>query len=127
MPARACSARPIELALEARDVELARLDSGDVSGRTGHDHGLAAGLSQSFAQLGDVDLHDLRGRRRRLVAPELVDQAVSRNDLVRAQQQDGEQRPLLRSSERQDTSTVSDLERAEKPEVQSRLLQTNRG
>ena len=124
---RACSARAIELALEARDVELVRLDSGDVPGWTGRDHGLAAGLSQSFTQLGDVDLDDLRGRRRRLVAPELVDQAVNRNDLVRPQQEDGEQRTLLRSSERQDTSTVSDLERAEKPEVQSRLLQTNRG
>src|SRR5690242_15142507 len=47
--------------------------------------------------------------------PQLVDQPVGRDDLVRAQQKDRQQRALLRAAKRDDVVAVGDLEWAEDP------------
>ena len=64
----------------------------------------------------DVRLEAMRGRRRRLIAPDLVDQPLDRDDLARVQQQDGENRALLRAPEPKRTPVRPRLERAEQPE-----------
>ena len=62
--------------LEALQVDLLRLDLEQVAGRPRHER---LGRQQ-LAQPRDVDLHDRHRRLGRLVAPELVDQAVARDD-----------------------------------------------
>ena len=51
-----------------------------------------------------------------VVAPELVDQAVGGDDLVRVQQQDRQQRALLDPAERERAIVLGHLERAKEPE-----------
>jgi hypothetical protein len=60
-----------------------------------------------------------RGRRRPL-APERVDQAVARDDLVRAQEQAREQRRVPPGAERDGALAVDNLQRSEDAEL--RLL-----
>jgi len=62
-----------------------------------------------------VHLHLKRVPRRllRLLAPERVDQPVARDDLVRVQQQAGEERRLPTLSEPDGTACVDDFERSE--------------
>ena len=52
-----------------------------------------------------------------LAGPQLLDEPVSRHDALRAQQQNGEQRPLLRAAEREPLAVCADLKRAENAEV----------
>ena len=59
----------------------------------------------------------LRDGLGRLRAPELVDQPVCRDDLVRAREQDGEQRPLPGAAERERTALLDDLERSQNAEL----------
>ena len=56
---------------------------------------ISRAVAELLAQPRDVDLELLRGRRRRRLAPQLVDQPIGRDDLVGVQQQDREQRALL--------------------------------
>ena len=75
-------------------------------------------VAQYAAQLGDVVLEDLRRRRRRLLAPELVDQPVRRERFVRVDQQEREQRTLLAAADaRPSPPVVADLERTEDVEI----------
>lgn len=53
----------------------------------------------------------------RLVVPEQVEQSVSRQDLAGFQEQEPEQAAFPPPSEVNETATVFDLHRAEKPEV----------
>ena len=82
--------------LEHREVELLRLDVQDVAGRA-RGQPLGAELAP---QPHDVDLDALRRRGGRRLSPQLGDQPVGGNDLVRVQQQEGEQRTLLEAAER---------------------------
>ena len=61
-----------------------------------HDH---PGVADRFAELRHVHLDAVRRRPWRLAAPELVDQAVDRDRLVRVQEEDREQRTLFRAPE----------------------------
>jgi hypothetical protein len=63
-------------------------------------------------------LEGVRGRRRRALAPERVDQPLTRDDLVRVQQQQREHGPLPRTAERERSFFAHDLERSQQPEVQ---------
>ena len=78
-------------ALEHRDVQLVRFDVQHVAGRA-----RGQPLGAELAPVAhDVALDALgRGGRRRL-APQLADQPVGGDDLVRVQQQERQQRPLL--------------------------------
>ena len=61
----------------------------------------------------------MRRRRRRLLAPELVDQAIGRDDLIRVEDQDDEQRSALRAAELERPPVGDGLQRPEDAEVQT--------
>jgi hypothetical protein len=65
------------------------------------------------------DVHAKRraGRLGRPLAPKLLDEAVRRDDLVRAKKQRGEQRPLPRPAETDRARAANGLDRAEDPEL----------
>jgi len=58
------------------------------------------------------------GGFRRLLTPELVDQAVARDDLVRPHEQDGEQRTLMRAADPELAPISENFERAEDTEFE---------
>ena len=104
---RAASSRPLSGSPAARlsrpvsskspkavEVELAGLDAKHVAVVAGQQDPVA-GAVQRLAQPRDVHLDDLRGARRLLVRPELVDQPVARHDLVRVDEEQGEDTALL--------------------------------
>ena len=53
----------------------------------------------------------------RLCAPELVDEPVCRDDLVRTREKECEKRPLPRAAERERTALLDDLERSQDAEL----------
>ena len=68
---------------ETRRIDGVLVDSQKIAGRARLDR-LGTKLA---AELRDVGLNELRRRRRRSFAPQLVDQAFARDDLVRMEQQ----------------------------------------
>jgi hypothetical protein len=64
-----------------------------------------------------VDLDGVARRCRRVLGPQLLDQAIAGDDPVGLQQQDRQQRALLRSTEREPVPVRADLERTEDAEV----------
>ena len=84
--------------LELQRVDRRRVDLQLVAASVGRDPRRAI-LGQQPAQLGDVLLHHLRGGRRRLLAPEPLDQPLDRDGRVGAQRQHREHGALLRASE----------------------------
>ena len=83
------------------------------------------------SQSRDERLNALRRARRRLLVPELVDDPIDRDNLVRVQQEKREQGALLTPPERQLAIAVAHLERTEDPKVQFqapvRSLEPNTG
>jgi hypothetical protein len=55
------------------------------------------------------------GARGRLVRPELLDEALDRDDPVRLKQQDGQERTLLGLADRDGARVDEDLERPQEP------------
>src|SRR5207244_2870545 len=100
----------LEQPSKAVAVELARLDTKHVAVPAGQEDSVT-GAVQRLAQPRDVHLNDLRGARRRLVRPELVDQAVARYDLVRVQKQEGENSALLAAAHIEHALLVEHFER----------------
>ena len=100
--------------LEAEQVELVRTDADHVTRLLGDDR--LAG-SERLAELGDVVLERVRGRLGRLRSPELVDEPAGRDDLVRAREQQGEERALPRAAERECPTSLDNLERSKDPEL----------
>ena len=72
---------------------------------------------ERLAELRDVDLKRLLRRLRRLVLPERLDQAVSRDDLVRMEKQESEERTLLGAADVEDLPVLDDLEWSEDTEL----------
>ena len=62
-------------------------------------------------------LQRVGGGSGRLCAPELVDEPVCRDDLVRTREQECEKRPLPRAAERERTALLDDLERSQDAEL----------
>jgi hypothetical protein len=60
-----------------------------------------------------MHLEGLLRSRGRLVAPQCLDQPIARDDLVRTQQQDGEQEPLFLAFAGQKLVAAAYLERTE--------------
>ena len=60
-----------------------------------------------------MDLDHLHGARRRLLAPEILDEAVHRHRAVRVEQQPRDERPLRPAAERDRAAGELDLEWAE--------------
>ncbi len=99
--------------LEAVQIQLVGLELDDVAGRTRRD-GVGP---EHLAQIRDVALeHDLHGPRR-LLPPELVDDAVGCHHLVCVQEKKCEHRALLRAAEGKRPSALPRLERSENSEV----------
>src|SRR5205823_9340520 len=72
--------------LQARGVEPLGIDLEAVAPVRGRDRVVTV-AGQRLAQLGDVDVDGLPRRGRRRLAPELVDQALAGDELVRVQEQ----------------------------------------
>ena len=70
-----------------------------------------------LAEERDEDLHHLRRARRDILAPEVVDEAVHRNDAVRVKKQQCQQGSLLAARQLDGTGVVHRLERPEHSEV----------
>jgi hypothetical protein len=64
-----------------------------------------------------VDLEGVARRRRRVLGPQLLDQAIAGDDPVGLQQQDRQQRALPRSTEREPPPVRANLKRTEDAEV----------
>jgi hypothetical protein len=78
----------------------------EVAGAAGHEHVVA----EQLPELRDVDRQVAPGARRRLAAPEAVDQAVGRDDVVRVEQEQREQGSVLRRRDRDDRAADTYLE-----------------
>ena len=104
--------------LERVQVELARLDAEQVAVSARDQVGVRrAAVLERSAQLQDVVLDDLRGRRRRPLAPELVDDPIGRDRLIAMEEEKGEQGALLAAPERNLPFALANLERPENAEV----------
>ena len=106
--------RLLDQHLEAEQVELVRADADHVA-RLLRDDRVVRG--ECLAELGDVVLQRVGGCPGRLRAPELVDEPVRRDDLVRMRQKEREKRPLPRAAEREHTALLDDLERSQDAEL----------
>src|SRR4029450_775594 len=91
---RECGAALLEQSAEPVAVELPRLDAQQVPAAPREEHSLTSTV-QRLPQPRDVDLDDLRGTGRRLVWPQLVDQPVGGNHLIRMKEQERQDRALL--------------------------------
>ena len=100
-------------ALEAVEIEAVRLDPNHVAGRSGRQHVGRKRLAKSR----DVDPQCRRRALGRVLAPELVDQPISGNHLVRVEQEDGKQRTRLAAGQRNLAAPVPHLERSQDPEL----------
>ena len=103
-------------ALETGKVELLRVAHEHVSGRARLEHFVRL---QQLPQSRDVLLERGRSVFGRVAAPELLDQAVARDDTARVEQKQGEQAPLLDSAEANGPLAVAHLERTEDGEVKA--------
>jgi hypothetical protein len=106
----------VEEPLEALEVELPLADPQPVAGRLRLDP-LPA---EQLAQLRDVDLQSFPTCFRRLLLPQRIDQPVGRDDLVRVQEQNRQQRPLLGATNVDRPIPLEYLERPEDSELHSR-------
>ena len=98
---------------EAVEVELSGLQPQFVAGGSCHDR---VG-SEAPPQLRDIDVQTLGRGRRRSAAPDVIDQSIGGDDLVRVDQQDAERGARLSLRQRDRAVIVHDLERPEDPEV----------
>jgi hypothetical protein len=99
-------------ALKAREVESLGVDAQDVAGRLRDDQLCADRL----AEPRDVVLQRRARRLRWLRPPDLVDQPVGRDDLVRVQQQVGEEGAQPLSVQRDGAAVLDDRQWAENAE-----------
>jgi hypothetical protein len=114
-----------------RQIAACANDSYAKSARAGPRQSASASRSFSAASTGSAlrrgaehlpELRHAHLQRRdagsgRLDAPELIDQPVARDDLVRMQEQESEQRPLARAGERHLLPVAGDLQRPEDSEL----------
>ena len=109
--------RELACALDVGDepprIDVLRRDGELVAWRAGDDRL----VTQGRAELRDVRLQRLDGGRRRQLAPELVDESLTRQYLAGVQKEGGEQRPLLCSRDGDRPRRAVDLQRPEDPEL----------
>ena len=78
-----------------------------------HDHIVA----ERLAQLRHIPLNDLDRTRGSPLAPQLVDQPISREHLAAMNQQHSQQRTLLRTAQPERVTVPCDLKRPKYPKV----------
>ena len=98
---------------EARHVDRSGLDAQLVAAATRDDR-----ARQQLAQLRDVALQHLRRRRRRIFAPQPLDQAIDRHRAVRVERQHRQQRALLGAAQRHGVTVERRLYRREEMDLQ---------
>ena len=98
--------------LETVGVDLTRRRRKQVAAAARQEHLVA----QCLAQMRHIPLQRFRCRRRWSLAPQLIDQTIARDRLPAAQQQDRQQRPLLRAAEHNRSLAVDHLQRPQNPE-----------
>ena len=104
----------------AARIEPLRLDVQPVAAGCGRDR--IAPARERLAQLRQVDVDRLaRGRRRRL-PPQVVDQALARDELVRVQEQDSRGRVAPSASRARPVPVLDHLERPEDPKLHGAVL-----
>ena len=104
--------------LELLRVHLLCRDLEGVAGGLPDEH--LVGSSRRFkraSELRDVDLDDVVGRRRRVVAPQELGEPFEGDDVVGLDEQDGEERALLGAAEGERLVATRHLEGAEDPEL----------
>ena len=99
--------------LEAVGVDSFRLERQPVA-RSLRQHDVAA---ERLAESGHAVLERPRRRRRRPLAPEIVNEPVGRDDFARPQRECGQQRALLPARQRNHALAVAHLEHAEEPNL----------
>ena len=80
--------------------------------------GSGSARAEGLPEVRDIGLDDVPRRLRRLVAPDLVDQGLGGHELVRAHEEMGQDRALLRPAERDGPVSRVHLERPEDAELQ---------
>ena len=95
--------------LEPLEIEGSQRDAEDVPGALRLDRLLA----ECLAKARDVALHEVPGRARWAVSPQAVDEVRCRDERVRATDEKGEHRALLRRPESRLAAVHHHLERAE--------------
>ena len=104
--------------LEVLEIELSGLDAQEVAGCARDEPGLVrAGGAEHLPKPRDVVAQRVVGRVHALLREELADQAFPRDDTVRAEKQQREQRALLRPPSRDRVSADPDCQRAENLEL----------
>ena len=98
-------------ALELTKIEHLSTEMQDVTGAMGLDRVLA----ERLAQVRDVPLDEIRGGRRRILAPQLVYEPAAGYDAVRLREQRDEYRALTRPSELHRAAVDDHLEWSEQP------------
>jgi hypothetical protein len=74
-------------------------------------------LAQRGSKIGDVRLERRACSRRRLLAPETLDERVDRDGMPKLANEQPERGPLFRTPERDRQSLAHDLDRAGDPDV----------
>jgi hypothetical protein len=123
VPCCACGERrasPVEQRREPPRVDLPLLEPQHVPRSSGEEDALAF-VAKQLPELRDVSLEDLGRRRRWVLAPDLLDQTVGRDDPVRVQEQDGESGTPLPRSDLERATLPPDLERAQDTKLDQRL------
>ena len=104
--------------LEVLEIELPGLDAQEVAGCAGDEPGLVrARGAEHLPEPRDVVAQRVVGRVHALLREELADQSFPRDDTVCAEEQQRQQRTLLRPPSRDRASADPDRQRAENPEL----------
>ena len=83
---------------------------------------LDGAFAERLAELRDVDLERGRRGRRRVFAPELVDQAFSRHDAAGVQREDGEKGALLPTADLDRPAAAPNLDGPEHAVIHTAVL-----
>ena len=105
--------RLLDELLEAPRVDVGRIDVEHVAARLREQPRLAVLRLEQLPEPRDVHLERVRGRLGRRASPELVDEPVRRERLIRVQQEDREQLAALACVQADGAVVAHDLERAE--------------
>jgi hypothetical protein len=97
--------------LEAVEIDRVWLGLEEIAGRTRDD----PLRSEDLAEPGHIDLQRARSRLRRTLAPDRIDQAITGDDPIAVQNEDGEYGSLPRASDSKEPAAPLDLEWAEHP------------
>jgi len=104
--------------LEGGEVQIVRIDTQLVARRLRQQH---VG-SEQLAQPGDVHLERVPGRVGRRLSPEAVDQPIRRDGLVRPEQKQRQETPLLLAADRERAFLAPGYKRAKDGKAHRRLI-----